>query len=513
MTSVLRRVAPPLAIAALLWWRGRPDAAVVVGVVVVVLIGAGVFAPDAAARLDRALSRAGGAVGHAVGRVLATVGWCLVVLPMWAVAAVVRLDPLRGGWGGGTSAYAGPPSSRGPDRRVHHPGRTSGPDLPAAPAVRRRRSMTAGTVVAALALVALVLVSGGRRPPGPEDAPGAVDLRATAAPATGPRDLGDVERLPDDQVRWAGLPVDDYAHADEPFAKDLFRELNATSPRSDPIVGARLVDVRGDHVNITDGRRETWQPGSTDVTVWYFGGSTMFGIGQRDDHTIPSVVAQLAQDDGIGITGLNFGVSADVNWVETLRFLEALGSDLPRPDLVVFYDGSNDQGVGFERVDAGRTDPAASSRLALSDEERERLAVGAPDLQLDPASRAALATELSAAQYRRGVRWARAAADAADVTVLHFWQPQPFAKEPSPADDELYRRLEFDRSLLPAARASYDAVRVRSEVDPIDLSRALDGTTEPVFFDGSHTNELGARIVATAMYQRLRPQLLEAVGR
>ena len=38
----------------------------------------------------------------------------------------------------------------------------------------------------------------------------------------------------------------------------------------------------------------------------------------------------------------------------------------------------------------------------------------------------------------------------------------------------------------------------------------LDGTSQPLMYDFVHTNELGARIVAQAMYRRLRPQLLEA---
>jgi hypothetical protein len=38
----------------------------------------------------------------------------------------------------------------------------------------------------------------------------------------------------------------------------------------------------------------------------------------------------------------------------------------------------------------------------------------------------------------------------------------------------------------------------------------LDSTRKPLMYDFVHTNELGARIVAQAIYRRLRPQLLEA---
>ena len=44
----------------------------------------------------------------------------------------------------------------------------------------------------------------------------------------------------------------------------------------------------------------------------------------------------------------------------------------------------------------------------------------------------------------------------------------------------------------------------------IDVSDALDDVTEPVYLDGVRTNELGARLVAEAMYRELRPDLEQA---
>lgn len=456
------------------------------------------------------MKHAASAISRAVLWAVALLGWAVVLMPMWLVRRATGQD-LHSASPTDRSAFVGRDSGRTPDLRARRPGSPAGAS---GPPNGPTRSIVAVAVV--LGLIALVGVAGSARSgrvadPARGEAPGAVELTGQVAPATGVIDLRERAAAVGGPVRWAGLPVDDYAHEDEPFAQDLFRELSVATPRPDPMLGARLVDARGDHVNIVDGRRATWQPdspGAAEVTVWYFGGSTMFGIGQRDDHTIPSVVAKLAETDGITVRSWNFGVSADVNWTETLRFAEALGSDLPRPDLVVFYDGSNDQGLGFERVDTGRTDAGTSSRLSVSDGERAPLTDG-PTIE-DPAQRAALAAELAAAQYGRGVRVARALAADAGVPVVHFWQPQPFAKEPGSADAELYRRLEFDPALLPAARAAYDAIRERSGVDPIDLSRTLDDVEQPVFFDGSHTNELGARIVAAAMYERLRPLMAAA---
>jgi hypothetical protein len=38
----------------------------------------------------------------------------------------------------------------------------------------------------------------------------------------------------------------------------------------------------------------------------------------------------------------------------------------------------------------------------------------------------------------------------------------------------------------------------------------LDDVDRPVYFDGGHTNELGARIIGQALYRRLQPDLLRA---
>jgi hypothetical protein len=50
----------------------------------------------------------------------------------------------------------------------------------------------------------------------------------------------------------------------------------------------------------------------------------------------------------------------------------------------------------------------------------------------------------------------------------------------------------------------------RSHLDPavVDLSASLNGVRKPVMYDFVHTNELGARVIARAFYERLRPQLL-----
>lgn len=127
----------------------------------------------------------------------------------------------------------------------------------------------------------------------------------------------------------------------------------------DPILGWRMATAGGSGpLNVVDGRRVSYQPADPTVTVWWFGGSTMFGLVQRDDHTIPSEVARLAERDGIRIRSVNFGVESYNAVQEALAFGLALaGREATAPDLAVFYDGANELATAVERVEVGRTRP------------------------------------------------------------------------------------------------------------------------------------------------------------
>ena len=431
-------------------------------------------------------------MAHGLSLLLGAIGWLLAVLPVWATGRIVGYSPLaraRSATAWESSEHAAEPIGR-------RSGSMSGSSP--RPGPRRVARNAVGLLLVAALCGGVVLAV--RRPA----------VLAKVRP-WGPRSQHD---LPGGGVELNGLPVDSYAHEDEPWAKDLAREINDAGAFFDFFLGARPNDFEGRYLTIRDHRRVSYVPEGAEVVVWFFGGSTMYGVGQRDLHTLPSVVARLAERDGIRIEPVNFGMQGYVNWTETQLFAMALTSELPKPDLVVFYDGVNDRGLASQRVETGRVDPEVFDRLTISDAERERArrSVADPPPVPDYPARTDVEVELAAEQYRRGVEVARHLGEAYDVEVVHLWQPQPFAKRPSPADDELYRRLDYDPADLPSSTDTYRRIRESSGVEPIDLTTALDRTTRPVYFDSSHTNELGARIIARAMYAALEPRLRSAAG-
>jgi len=483
-----RRALPraPLAVGPVLaagidWYRSpSPRTELALAVVALAVLEAATRWPVVMRVFDRLVA----AIVLLVRDVVTFAVWFVALLPVWIAGSITRSRRLLDGRRTAPSNWA--TSRRAP---AGSESRTLGLD-PATTGSRRARVLP--RVVLAVLLVGVPFA-------------GFVLLRSDSDPAV---------EDPDDDAAEV-VPFSTYAHEDEPWAEALFAELQQAGNRVDRILGSRKVDeFRGRYVNIRDSRRVSYEPDDPELTVWFFGGSTMYGVGQRDGHTVPSVVARAAERDGIRLRVVNFGMEAATNWTETILFAEALtGTDDP-PDLVVFYDGANDQSVGWQRAIRGNRRPDETSRMPLSDLEEwdfEHSGADEQSLLSDEASMT-LRVELAARQYGRGVDVARRLAESYDIPVVHFWQPIPESKPVTPADAELYRTLQRDPADQPEQARIYDEIRIRSGADPVDLSGAFDDVDVPVFFDQSHTNEYGARLVGDAVFDRLLPTLRRLGG-
>lgn len=300
------------------------------------------------------------------------------------------------------------------------------------------------------------------------------------------------------------------AHEGLSWAPALFAEESELRNLYDPYLSVRQDDHQGRYINIVRGVRQSYRaetaPGGDALDVWFFGGSTLFGIGQRDDHTIPSEIVRLAEHDGLAIRAWNFGMSTYVNWQETVLLLELL-QERPPPDLVVFYDGANDATV---YVRDGTRWPSTFFAPDI-----ERALIDDDALVSEPASRPDRRTEVRRVRdflraLAAGARTADSAAAALGVPVRHFLQPVLGTKRPLTGHDE--DAYDVMRAEPRFDQARWDVIRAQPLPEGlIDVTDALDGVTDPVYFDQVHTNELGAAAVARAMYVHLRP-VLERLG-
>lgn len=326
------------------------------------------------------------------------------------------------------------------------------------------------------------------------------------------------------------------AFATSPWADRYLAELEVLDFTYEPYLGPRDAAVHGRHINAADGVRDSYEPARLPadgvLDVWFLGGSTMWGEGQRDLHTIPSEVARLAEDRGIALRAWNFGVRGYTAFQEYLVFEREVARRGP-PDLAVFYHGVNESYSLLESPENLGPQPSLyqietyqeafgraptlpgqvpAPEPAFAAEYRHTSLLGklwrattasltppavAQGARYEPPHEDVERAQREAAQiYRRSMALIRHETDAHGVPTLVFWQPGP-EWEPDPFRRNWYLELSAEVATVGGG---------------IDLSGALFDPPAPIYIDGVHTNELGARLVAEAMWPHLEPALRGAAS-
>lgn len=128
--------------------------------------------------------------------------------------------------------------------------------------------------------------------------------------------------------------IDDPAHA-----KKVFYDHSQVQHQYEPFVGWKMLSYNGETLHVSaDGRRTHLAPTEQkEKSVHFFGGSTMWGEGSDDEHTIPALFNALNPQYDVH----NHGQLA-YNSRQELDALISLYAVDTRPDIVVFYDGVND---------------------------------------------------------------------------------------------------------------------------------------------------------------------------
>ncbi|MBM3935392.1 MAG: SGNH/GDSL hydrolase family protein [SAR202 cluster bacterium] len=206
-------------------------------------------------------------------------------------------------------------------------------------------------------------------------------------------------------------------------ARRLMQEVRASDPVDyEPYNIWLRRYFKGEYTNVDfEGRRATHFSSQSEdaLEVWMFGGSTTWGVGAKDDETVPSLVAKLLNEDwGVETKVVNYGERGYVSTQELVYLIRELQAG-KRPDVVTFYDGVNDAtAVAFW--------PEERGAHALLDDIRERFQGGRSR------SDQVRALVQSTGMYR--------AADLAG-RILHG-PPDPGTAEPGVGDENYEDRLE-----------------------------------------------------------------------
>lgn len=504
----------PLLIASALGIFLGPRAAVlpaIFGVVFAILLAAGV---DVATPIEAATARFGTGL-------TAFVGWLaflILVLPAWLWTRLRRRDALR-------------PSA--PDRSPHWTVTEAWDSTPrslgqgARPSAGGGRSafgrLTWGVGCVALLLLANFGAGWSWDQAFPTDPP-------SSSTADAPRTEGPVSRDPRNDVP---------AMAAYPWREQYFEDIQRTTGGYWPFTEYRPNDFSSRYVNQEGWRRRTYRPaGDTAAmpTVWMFGGSTTWGEGQRDEYTIASWIARLAEEDGLPVRVANYGHRGWTHFQEMILYEQELArlARADRPDFSIFYDGANeittqsllteavpshtlvygyakqlagstvatefvqtgDDGPGFDaawvayrehsalhklvgyfRASPAAATPAQDDLEGIEDEQDANESGSVSDYQMTEQD------GIDAGRvYERGKQFTLMLSQRYEVTPFLFWQPVGYLGPP-------HQRA------------------VEQLTEPtIDISDIL-ADHDDVFIDGGHTNEEGARLVAVEIWRQMEPAI------
>jgi lysophospholipase L1-like esterase len=254
--------------------------------------------------------------------------------------------------------------------------------------------------------------------------------------------------------------------------------------------------------------------GHPKLTVWCFGGSTLFGWGLPDSHTIPSLLQERLQrhlpDRQVRV--VNFGQPYWFSSSQLALFVALLRNEA-KPTVAIFLDGVNDTVLPLEGVE----EPAFAYRAELGWNRERRIERGeAPWLEVTPtfppfaivkhlSNRGYLRKRDEKAAYRRAspdpvVRAVEiyrrnrgmiaAVGQQAGVPAYFFLQPARFF----PSQD---RTLPIDHasSLQRVYRILADEAASKTLPRVFTLHAALDGLSKP-YVDGAHYSDSSSRALA-----------------
>lgn len=334
------------------------------------------------------------------------------------------------------------------------------------------------------------------------------------------------------------LPPD--AYVDPSWLVNDARELiSEPSVHWSPFTYWRHNSVSGTYLNVDrDGIRRTWNmPATAPIEIYMFGGSTMYGIGARDDFTIPSCLSKmLAQEFAGRVHVTNYGQLGYVNTQEMITLLREVQAG-KRPDVVIFYDGYNDTYSAWEQLVAGISANEFNRRAEFNilnpirahdfylevlkrshvykimQALRNRVAGGKRASVLPPEKETQLVGDVIRI-YQANATMIQSAGKTMGFNSVFYWQPSVDSRTNLTPYEQSWRAVSYVEAAHGFFTNTFAAVNHSSlAADPSfhdisDLFNAYEGT---FYIDYAHTTERGNEIIARRMYRDVVPLLKQRI--
>ena len=329
--------------------------------------------------------------------------------------------------------------------------------------------------------------------------------------------------------------ISPYAGLDWP--KEFFSEESRTKQTFVPWVMWRHHEFNGKYLNISpEGLRKTWNPTGQKnqhvKKIFCFGGSTLWGMGVRDNFTIPSLLSQKLNQKSACFDLTNYGETGYTLTQEVINLMLVLKSG-KIPDYVIFYDGVNEVMVGFLNQKAGSFYRANTVSLkllsqkesvwtklgnsfrqtniyrAMNDIQRRAQGLFRKTPGGSPQDEAALEKLADAivADYLENVEVVKHLAQAYGFKYLFIWQPALLANKTLTSEEKNLSAWDwYNQRFARLYQLVYDRMS-RVKFDHFhNIANIFDQKQKTVFFSWAHITEEGNEKVVDRLVQIMRQE-------
>lgn len=320
------------------------------------------------------------------------------------------------------------------------------------------------------------------------------------------------------------------------WVEAYYKEFSSCSAsRWEPYVYWQRKPFTGTYINVNEqGYRQTitkphpLSKSNLAIKLFFFGGSSMWGSGVRDTHTLPSLTGNELVKKGFNPDITNFGESGFVSTQEVIKLMAELKQG-NIPDVVVFYDGANDIFSSYQSGEAGipQNEYNREKEFNTLKEKKKSLSVfflslrslatiqfitsRLGSLQSSMPDQAGIDLDLlsdeTVRQYNENIRLVNALAKEYGFQAFFYWQPTLFDK--SFLTDYEQAELEKAVNLRPFLTAVNDLLfmddLLYENIRFNNLGTIFQDFREPLYIDWCHVGERGNELIAKRLAEDILP--------
>lgn len=303
--------------------------------------------------------------------------------------------------------------------------------------------------------------------------------------------------------------------ADKEMVRDILNETTqALRIEYAPWVMYKTANFAGKYVNAQDFIRKSIPEFSltakdSALTIYFFGGSTMYGVSVTDNETIPSYFAEICKVKKLSknIRVVNYGVPTYFSYQELMLFIQLLQKDT-LPKIAVFFDGLNDfLAINETRYRHPMLNHYYQTIFSNSDQLNHArefdYSFQFSSKQPSKDSLAFVCDQLLHSYLQTQLQ-IRTIANAYNIHSMFFIQPVPFYQYPSLLTDSV-----ADKINRPQFGILYPQLEKKAAGDSTFyfLGNMLKNEKVYPFADGYHYSPQFNRKIANAMFEKILPLL------